>query len=76
MINLYSFLEGNNLCNIFASLIVEELDGQRTAECAFTEKLRAHPIVVGMSNFKQKKSQGTWGTVIYRPFLIAGMIGI
>jgi hypothetical protein len=26
MINLYSFLEGNNLCNIFASLIVEELD--------------------------------------------------
>jgi len=26
MINLYSFLEGNNLCNIFASLIVEELN--------------------------------------------------
>lgn len=59
-----------------AQLIVEEMDGQRTASCAFTEKMRAHPIVVGSSNFKQKKSQGTWGTVIFRPFLIAQMLAI
>lgn len=26
MINLYSFLDGNNLCNIFASLVVDELN--------------------------------------------------
>lgn len=57
-------------------LIVNELDGQRTADVAFTEKLRAHPIVVGTSNFKQKKSQGTWGTIIFRPFLIAQMLGV
>lgn len=57
-------------------LIIDELDGQRTADTAFTEKLRAHPIVVGSSNFKQKKSQGTWGTIIYRPFLIAQMLGV
>lgn len=57
-------------------LIVPELEGQRTASCAFTEKMRAHPIVVGTSNFKQKKSQGTWGTIIYRPFLITSMIGV
>lgn len=57
-------------------LIIDELEGQRTADTAFTEKLRAHPIVVGSSNFKQKKSQGTWGTIIYRPFLIAQMIGV
>ena len=36
----------------------------------------AHPIVVGASSFKQKKSQGTWGTVIFRPFLIAQMLAI
>ena len=57
-------------------LIVPELEGQRTATCAFTEKLRAHPIIVELSSFKQKKSQGTWGTVIFRPFLIAQMLGV
>lgn len=60
----------------FVQLMVDVLEGQRTAETAFTEKLRAHPIVVGSSSFKQKKSQGTWGTIIYRPFLIAGMLGV
>lgn len=59
-----------------AQLIVEDLEGQRTASCGFTEKMRAHPIVVGASSFKQKKSQGTWGTVIFRPFLIAQMLAI
>lgn len=57
-------------------LIVDELEGQRTASCGFTEKMRAHPIVVQSSSFKQKKSQGTWGTVIFRPFLISGMLGV
>lgn len=59
-----------------AQLIVEDMEGQRTASCGFTEKMRAHPIVVGASSFKQKKSQGTWGTVIFRPFLIAQMLAI
>ena len=57
-------------------MIVDDLEGQRTASCGFTEKMRAHPIVVGASSFKQKKSQGTWGTVIFRPFLIAQMLGV
>ena len=57
-------------------LIVDELEGQRTASTAFTEKMRAHPIVVQSSSFMQKKSQGTWGTVIFRPFLIAQMLAI
>lgn len=57
-------------------LFVNELEGQRTLEVGFTEKMRAHPIVVGSSNFKQKKSQGTWGAIIYRPFLVAQMIGV
>lgn len=57
-------------------LIVEELEGQRTVDVAFTEKMRAHPIITAASSFKQKKSQGTWGCIIYRPFLIAQMLGV
>jgi hypothetical protein len=57
-------------------LIVDEVEGQRTADCAFTEKLRAHPIIIQTSSFKQKKSQGTWGTIIYRPVFIQQMLGI
>jgi len=57
-------------------LMVDEIEGQRTADTAFTEKMRAHPVVVGSSSYKQKKSQGTWGTIIYRPFGIAQMIGV
>lgn len=57
-------------------LIADEIEGQRTADTAFTEKLRAHPVVVGSSSYKQKKSQGTWGTIIYRPFGIAQMLGV
>lgn len=54
-------------------LIVEELDGQRTLECGFTEKMRAHNMVLEASSIKQKKSQGTWGAIIYRPFCITSM---
>jgi hypothetical protein len=57
-------------------LIVDEVEGQRTADTAFTEKLRAHPIVVQSSSFKQKKSQGTWGCIIYRPVFISQMLGV
>lgn len=57
-------------------LIAPNIMAQQTVDAAFTEKLRAHPIVVGTSNFKQKKSQGTFGAVVYRPFLIAQMLGV
>jgi len=57
-------------------LIVDEVQGQRTVECAFTEKLRAFPVIVGSSSFKQKKACGSWGAVIYRPALIGQMLGV
>lgn len=57
-------------------MIVESIEGQETATCAFTEKLRAHAIVRETSSYKQKKSQGTWGTVIFRPFAIAQLLGV
>jgi len=60
----------------FVQLIVDAGDGQPTATTAFTEKLRAHAIVVGASSFKQKKSQGTWGCIIFRPWAISSMLGI
>ena len=57
-------------------LIADEVEGQRTLSVAFTEKLRAHPVVIELSSFKQKKSQGTWGCIIFRPFLVSQMLGV
>jgi hypothetical protein len=57
-------------------LICEEVDGQETGYTSFTEKMRAHAIVKEMSAFKQKKSQGTWGTILFQPFAVASMIGV
>lgn len=57
-------------------LIVDAVDGQQTAFCSFTEKLRAHAMVVESSSFKQKNSQGTWGTIIAFPAGIAQMLGV
>jgi len=56
-------------------LFVDEFEGQETLTAAFTEKMRAHAMVVGSSSFSQKKSQGTWGTIIFRPVLVAQMLG-
>jgi hypothetical protein len=67
----YATTSGN-----LVQLFVEELEGQRTASCAFTEKMRAHPIIVQSSSFKQKKSQGTWGCIVFRPAAIASMLGV
>lgn len=68
--------EYNTESGEFVQLIADEIEGQRTLSVAFTEKLRAHPIVVRPSSFVQKKSQGTWGAIIYRPIFVASMIGV
>lgn len=56
-------------------LIVENLEGVRTAECIYSEKMRAHQMVVGTSSWMQKRSSGSFGTLIRRPFLIASLLG-
>lgn len=56
-------------------LICENLEGQKTAECAFSSKLMAHNMVQESSAWKQKRSSGGYGTIIYRPFLFVGMLG-
>jgi hypothetical protein len=63
---------GGNLVQLFS----EDVDGQETGYAAFTEKLRAHPIIVRSSSFSQKKSQGTFGAIIFEPLAIAGMLGV
>ena len=57
-------------------LIVESVEGQDTGYCAFTEKMRAHAVERKTSSFLQKKSGGTWGTIILQPFAIAQMLGV
>ena len=57
-------------------LFADEMEGQRTVESAFTEKMRAHPVFVDLSSFKQKKSSGSWGSIWYRPVLCASMAGV
>lgn len=57
-------------------LIANQIDGQQTAYAAFTEKMRAHPVKIELSSFKQKKSAGNWGTVIRRPLAVASMQGV
>lgn len=57
-------------------LIATNINNQETGTCAFTEKMRAHPIIRSMSAYEQKKSQGTYGAIIFRPLAIAQMIGL
>ena len=66
---------GNGGGTEFVQLIADTIEGQRTCEAAFTEKMRAHAIVTKTSSWEQKKSQGAWGTIIYRPVFIASMLG-
>jgi hypothetical protein len=60
----------------FVQLIAANVEGQETGYAAFSEKLRAGPVIREMSAFKQKLSQGTWGAVIRQPFAISSMLGV
>lgn len=67
--------EYNTVGGQLVQMIAENVEGQETATTAFTEKMRAHAIVRDTSSFLQKKSQGTFGTVIFRPVFIASLLG-
>jgi hypothetical protein len=67
----YSNQSGGEL----VQMIVESVEGVRTATPAFTEKMRAHAVVVQPSSWIQKKSAGTFGTVIKNYTAIAQMTG-
>jgi hypothetical protein len=59
----------------FVQLIADSVEGQRTVECAFTEKMRAHAIVTQTSSWEQKTSQGAWGAIFYRPAFVVSYLG-
>jgi len=57
-------------------LIVHKVQGQSTGFCAFTEKMRAHALVRDTSSVYQKKSAGSWGTIIKIPAGISSLLGV
>jgi hypothetical protein len=64
--------QGGNLVQMWA----EDVEGQNTGYCAFTEKLRSHQLIRLLSAWAQKMSQGTWGAIIRQPFAVAQMLGV
>jgi hypothetical protein len=68
--------ELNTTSGQLMQLFAETVENQKTVYTAFTEKMRAHPVKVGLSSFKQKKSAGHWGTVWRMPIFCAQMIGM
>jgi hypothetical protein len=60
----------------FMQLIAEKIQGQKTAYCSFTEKLKAFPIIRAASSYKQKKMAGTFGAIIRMPIGFSSMVGI
>lgn len=69
-------VEYNTAGGQLVQLIVDNIDGQKTGYCAFSEKMRAHPIKIELSSFKQKKSAGTWGSIVRMPIAIAQLLGV
>jgi hypothetical protein len=65
-----------NLAGNLVQLIAENVDGQDTGFCAFSDKMRASPMIRATSSFKQKLVAGTWGAVIKMPIAIALMVGV
>jgi hypothetical protein len=57
-------------------LFVEEVDGQESVTTAFTEKMRAHAVERYSTNFRQKKSQGSWGSIWFYPQAVITCVGI
>lgn len=68
--------EMSNSAGNSMQLIATNVEGQATGECAFSEKMIAGRIIPELSSFKQKFMAGTYGAVIYRPFLIDVTTGI
>jgi uncharacterized protein YoaH (UPF0181 family) len=60
----------------FVQLIATEIEGQKTAFPAYSERMRAHPVIRARSSFSQKVSAGVWGTVVRAPAAIVSMIGV
>ena len=63
---------GGNL----VQMIAENVEGQQSGYCAFSEKMRAGRVINELSSWKQKQTGGTWGAVVRQPWAIAQMLGV
>lgn len=57
-------------------LMVKNFMGNATADLAFGEKMRQGRLIPDTSNFRQKYSASTYGTLLKMPFAYAVMTGI
>jgi hypothetical protein len=57
-------------------LIAGAIKGQNAGYAAFSDKMRASPIVRALSSYKKKVVSGTWGAVLRQYLGIGSMIGI
>jgi hypothetical protein len=57
-------------------VLANEVYGQNVVEFPYTDKYYAHEIVRDLSSWQQKISAGTYGSVVFLPFAVAGMTGI
>lgn len=56
-------------------LKLKNVNGMPVTKAAFTEKMRVHPVIASASGWEQKKSAGTWGTVLRYPIAVVQMLG-
>lgn len=68
--------QGFSVTGNFAQLKIEKIQGQQVAYAAYNEKMRAHKLIPGPSDWKQKTTGGTWGTVMRMPVGVVGMLGM
>ena len=68
--------QGYSTAGNAVQLILNDIQGQKVANAAFNEKLRAHKIIPEPSAWQQKYTSGTWGTILRMPLGVTGMLGI
>src|SRR5574337_534798 len=66
--------EGASASGNFIQLIADELGGEPTGNCAFSEKVRTHRLIPATSSYRQKWSSGSFGAIIKRPLAFASML--
>lgn len=75
-LELVSAVEYATASGQLVQMIADTVDTEDVAHCAFTEKMRAFPVIPDLSSFAQKKSGGTWGAIITYPVGIAQLLGV
>ena len=68
--------QGYSAAGNLVQLIADRLQGQNVVYGAYSEKLRTHKIVPGLSSWEQKMTSGVWGAILRIPAAVSTMIGV